>query len=152
MLYVQFLAAVILYNSIFFAHLHRIIFIWPKCVSPQGNQPCIFTGRTYAEAEAPVLWPPIAKNWLIRKDPDSGKEGRGEGDDRGWDGWMASLTQWTWVSVGWWGTEKPGVLQFMGSQSQTWLSNWTATASIWTSLPGHFRRQRGGCTCECLEV
>jgi len=43
----------------------------------------------------------------------------GEGDDRGWDGWMASLTQWTWVSVNsgsWWWTGRPGVLRFMGSQ------------------------------------
>ena len=43
----------------------------------------------------------------------------GEGDDRGWDGWMASLTQWTWVwasSRGWWWTGKPGVLQSMGSK------------------------------------
>ena len=43
----------------------------------------------------------------------------GEGDDRGWDGWMASLAQWTWVWVNsgsWWWTGRPGVLQFMGSQ------------------------------------
>ena len=43
----------------------------------------------------------------------------GEGDNRGWDGWMASLTRWTWVwasSVSWWKTGRPGVLQFMGSQ------------------------------------
>ena len=43
----------------------------------------------------------------------------GEGDDRGWDGWMASLTQWTWVWVNsgsWWQTGRPGVLRFMGSQ------------------------------------
>ena len=43
----------------------------------------------------------------------------GEGDDRGWDGWMASLIQWTWVSVNsgsWWRTGRPGVLQFMGLQ------------------------------------
>ena len=43
----------------------------------------------------------------------------GDGDDRGWDGWMASLTQWTWVSVNsgsWWWTERPGVLQSMGLQ------------------------------------
>ena len=43
----------------------------------------------------------------------------GEGDDRGWDGWMASPTRWTWVWVdsgGWWWTWRPGVLQFMGSQ------------------------------------
>ena len=44
---------------------------------------------------------------------------RGEGDDRGWDGWMASLTQWTWIlanSGRWWWTGKPGTLQFMGLQ------------------------------------
>ena len=56
------------------------------------------------------------------------KEG-GEGDDRGWDGWMASLTQWTWVWVnsgsGWW-TGRPGVLHYMGSQRVgTQLSKWT---------------------------
>ena len=52
----------------------------------------------------------------------------GEGDDRRWDGWMASPTQWTWVWVNsgsWWWTGRPGVLQFMGSQSQTRLSDWT---------------------------
>ena len=43
----------------------------------------------------------------------------GEGDDRGWDGWMASLTQWTWVWINfgcWWWTRRLGVLWFMGSQ------------------------------------
>ena len=52
----------------------------------------------------------------------------GEGNDRGWDVWMASLTQytWVWVSSGsWWWTGKPGVLQSMGWQSQTRLSDWT---------------------------
>ena len=45
-----------------------------KPVNPKGNQPWIFTGRTGAEAEAPVLWLPDAKNWFIGKDPDSGKD------------------------------------------------------------------------------
>ena len=57
----------------------------------------------------------------------------GEGDDRGWDGWMASPTQWTWVwgnSRRWWNTEEPGLPQPMGLQSQTQLSNWTATNDI----------------------
>ena len=56
----------------------------------------------------------------------------GEGDDRGWDGWMASPIQWTWVwanSGGYWKTGKPGVLESMGSQRDTWLSEWT-TASL----------------------
>ena len=46
-------------------------------------------------------------------------EGRGEGDDRGWDGWMASPIQWIWTRANsgrWWGTRRPGVLQTMGSQ------------------------------------
>ena len=53
----------------------------------------------------------------------------GEGDDRGWDGWMASLTRWTWVWVNsgsWWWTGRPGVLRFMGSQrDMTERLNWT---------------------------
>ena len=52
----------------------------------------------------------------------------GKGDDRGWDGWMASPTRWTWVWVNsacWWWTGRPGVLRFMGSQSRTRLSDWT---------------------------
>ena len=58
---------------------------------------------------------------------------RGEGDDRGWDGWMASPTQWTWVWVdsgSWWWTGRPGMLWFMGSQRvrHDWATelNWTA--------------------------
>ena len=52
-------------------------------------------------------------------------EGRRRGDDRGWDGWMASPTQWTWVWVNfgsWWWTGRPGMMQFMGSQivGQDW--------------------------------
>ena len=52
---------------------------------------------------------------------------RGNGDDRGWNGWMASPTQWIWVWVNsgsWWWTRRPGVLQFMGWQSRTWLNDW----------------------------
>ena len=53
-----------------------------KPVNPKGNQPWIFIGRTDAEAEAPVLWPPDAKSHLIGKDPDTRKDWRQE--DRGW--------------------------------------------------------------------
>ena len=45
-----------------------------KPVNPKGNQPWIFIGRTDAEAEAPILWPPDMKSQLIRKDPDAGKD------------------------------------------------------------------------------
>ena len=74
------------------------------------------------------FWPPHVKSWLTGKDPDAGRDlgAGGEGDDRGWDGWMASPTQWTcvWVNSGslWWtgGPVIHGV-----AKSQTWLSNWT---------------------------
>ena len=49
-----------------------------KLVNPKGNQSRIFIGRTDAEAETPILWPPDAKNWLIWKDPDAGKDWRQE--------------------------------------------------------------------------
>ena len=63
---------------------------------------------------------------------------RGKGDDRGWDGWMASLTQWTWVwvdSSSWWWTGRPGVLRFVGSQRvrHDWATelNWTKLNKFW---------------------
>ena len=74
------------------------------------------------------------KNWLIGKDLDAGKdlEVGGEGDVRGWDGWMASPSQktWVWVNSGsWWCTGKPGVLQSTGLQrvGHSWVTqlNWT---------------------------
>ena len=43
-------------------------------VNPKGNESWIFIGRTDAEAETPILWPQAAKNWLIGKDPDAGKD------------------------------------------------------------------------------
>ena len=49
-----------------------------KLVNPKGNQSWILIGRTDAEAEAPVLWPPDVKNWLIWKDPDAGKDWKRE--------------------------------------------------------------------------
>ena len=65
----------------------------------------------------------------------------GEGDDRGWDGWMASLTQWmgVWVNSGsWWWTGRPGVLRFMGSQRvrQDWATDliWSDGSSIFSFL------------------
>ena len=91
-----------------------------KPVNPKGKQSCIFIGRTDAEAENPILWPPDVKSRLIGKDPDAGKDWRQEEKGKtGWVGWMASLTQWTWVwanSGRWWWTGRPGGLQSMGSQ------------------------------------
>ena len=65
-----------------------------KPVSPKGIQSWIFIGRTDAKAEAPILWPPDAKNWLIRKAPDAGKDwrqeekGMTEDEMVGWHLWL----------------------------------------------------------------
>ena len=90
-----------------------------KPVHPKGNKSWIFTGRT--EAKAPILWPPDLMSPLIRKRPRCWErlKAGGEGDARGWDGWMASPTRWTWVWVNsrsWWWIGRPGVLSFMGLQ------------------------------------
>ena len=67
-------------------------------VNPNGNQSWIFIGRTDAEAETPILWPPDLNNWLIGKDTGAAKDWRqGEKDRRKWDGWMALTTRWTWI-------------------------------------------------------
>ena len=91
-----------------------------KPVNPKGNQSWIFIGRTDAETISNTLatW---CEEMTHLKRPWCWERLRpgGEGDDRGWDGWMASPTQWTWFLVNsrsWWWTERPGVLQSMGSQ------------------------------------
>ena len=66
-----------------------------KSISPKENQSWIFIGRTDAEAEIPILWPPDSKNWLIGKDPDPGKDWRREKgtiEDEmvGWHHWLGS--------------------------------------------------------------
>ena len=94
-------------------------------VHPTGDQAWVFIGRNDVEAETSILRPPDAKSWLTGRE---GLRAGGEGDDRGWDGWVASSTRWTWVWVdsrNWWWTGRPGMLQFMGLQSRTWLSDWT---------------------------
>ena len=91
-----------------------------KPVNHKGIKSWIFTGRTNAEAEAPILWPPDAKNGFTVKDPDAEKDWRQEekemtGDKMVGLGW----TQWTWIwahSRRQWRQGKLGVLQFMGSQ------------------------------------
>ena len=78
---------------------------WTKKVNPIGNQHWIFIGRT--EAEAPILWPPDAKSWLIGKDLDAGKI---EGRRRGWqDERLDSITDSMDRSLRQWRTEEPGV-------------------------------------------
>ena len=96
-----------------------------KPVHPKGNQSWIFTGRTDAEAETPILWPPYAKSWLIWKDPGWERlRAGGEGDDREWDGWMASPIQWSWVWVSSWSCDGQGGL--------TCCSPWSCKESYMT--------------------
>ena len=68
-----------------------------KPVNPKGNQSLIFFEGTDAEAEAPILWPPDMKSQLVGKETNAVErlKAGGEGGDRGRDGWVASLTQWT---------------------------------------------------------
>ena len=100
-------------------------------VHSKGDQSWVFFGRTDAKAETPILWPPHAKSWLIGKDWCwEGLGPGGEKDDRGWDGWMVSLTRWTWVWVdsgSWWWTGRPGLLWFMGLQRvrHKWMTELT---------------------------
>ena len=99
-------------------------------VHPKGNQSWIVIGRTDAEAETPILWPPNVKNWLIGKDPDVRKDwrqeekGMTEDEMVGWHHWFyghefeptprGSKGQGSLVCCSPW-----------GPKSQTWLSNWT---------------------------
>ena len=93
-------------------------------VHPKGNQSWIFIGRTDAEAETPILWPPDAELTHLKRPWcwERLKVG-GEGDNRGWDGWMASPTQWTWVwasSRRWWRAGRPECCRSWGCTESDW--------------------------------
>ena len=103
-------------------------------VHPKGDQSWVFIGRTDVEAETPITLASWCKELTHWKRPWCWERLRagGKGNDRGWEGWMASPTQWTWVCVGsgrWWQSGRPGVLQFM--QSQRVRHDW-ATELNWT--------------------
>ena len=105
-------------------------------VHPKGDQSWIFIERTDAETETLATWceelTHLKRPWCWER-----LNVRGEGDDRWWDGWMSSLTQWTWVWVisrSWWWTGRPGLLQSMRSQrvGHDWVTglNWTESRRI----------------------
>ena len=103
-------------------------------VHPKGDQSWVITGRTDGEAEMATLLEELThwkRPWCWE-----GLGAGGEGDDRGWDGWMASTTQWTWVWVNsgsWWQTRRPGMLRFMGLQESDTNEglNWTELKREW---------------------
>ena len=108
----------------------------------KGNQSWIFIGSTDAEPETSIFW---CEELTYLKRPWCWERLKvGEGDNRGWDDWMASLTQWTWIWVnsgsGWW-TGRPGMLQSMRSQrvGNNWASglNWKSRRSPGMSV-GYF--------------
>ena len=106
-----------------------------KSVNPKGNQSWIFIGRT--DAEALILWPPDAKNWLIGKDPDARKDWRQEEKQTtedelvGWHHWLNGHEFEQALGVG----DGQGGLACCSPKSQT-LSNWTelCTANCWANM------------------
>ena len=116
-------------------------------VHPKGDQSWVSIGRTDAWSWNSNTLATSCKELTRWKRPWcwEGLGAGGEGDDRGWDGWMASPTQWTWVWVNsgsWWWTGRPGVLRFVGSQrvGHDWAIelNWTDL-----KLAGTFQTIRG---------
>ena len=101
-----------------------------KSIHPKGNQSCVFTGRTDVEAETPLLWPLDVNNWLIWKDPDTGKdwgqEEKGMTEDE-MVGWHHQLSGygfgWTLGVGDGWGAWCAAVHE--ATKSQTQLSDWT---------------------------
>ena len=108
-----------------------------KPVNPKGNQPWIYIGRTDAEAEVPILWPPDSKELIHWKIPWCWQRLRAEGEEgnRGWDGWPATPTQ---NSRRQWGTGKPSVLQSMRSQRDLTTEQESQTKGTQESPPYSF--------------
>ena len=106
-------------------------------VHSAGDQPWYFSGRNDAKAEKTLAISCEELTHWKRLWCWEGWGAGGEGDDRGWDGWMASLTRWTWVweNYGSWGwTGRPGVLRFMGLQrvGHDWMTELNWTELNWT--------------------
>ena len=109
-------------------------------VHSKGSQSWIFIGTSYSEADAPTLWPPDAKNWLISKDPDAGKDWRQE--EKGWQrmSWLNGITDsmdmslcklWEMVK----NREASHAAVHGVTKIQTRLNDWTTSGSCNQSTP-----------------
>jgi len=110
-------------------------------VHSKGDQSWVFIGRTDAEAPNSNTLATSCEELTYWKRPWCWERlgAGGEGDNRGWDGWMASPTRWTGVWVNsrhWWWTGRPGVLRFMGSQrvGHDWLTELNSTEWLFVGL------------------
>ena len=140
-------------------------------VNLKGNQPWIFIGRTNADAEAPILWPPDAKSWLPGKDPDAGKDwrqeekGATEGEMVGWRHWLSkhrfkqtprdSGGQWSLAFCSPWGRKESDMTEQLNHNKNGWALQasstdrnaqhrpdcWSVRRRAWTWTSGIGRRR-----------
>ena len=131
-------------------------------VHPKGDQSWVFTGveglrlKLKLQYFGHLMWrvDSLEKTLML-----GGLGAGGEGDDRGWDSWMASLARWTWVWVNsgsWWWTGRPGVLRFLGSQRvrHDWVPelNWMEDLCLTVLIAIDIKHTAVCKTCKCLTL